>query len=228
MVVIAYVRHGKRNSTPETIFRDGSPGTIPCFLTEEGVEQAHKAGKELARLHVIHLVASPLDRTLQTASIINYEYFVKTGTHLEIEFPEPLLIERQAGKLNNGPVPGGIPWLEFRNNQARTGYPDVEDFNSIKNRIERFVNKVQIKKRENGLIVASTHQDTVHAAAAQALGYDELNPMFTPGVPEGSITIISYRTGNEAKVIGDTEVMTYGSTHLSTDEVKNVETLLRN
>ncbi len=228
MVVIAYVRHGKRNSTPETIFRDGSPGTIPCFLTEEGVEQAHKAGKELARLHVIHLVASPLDRTLQTASIINYEYFVKTGTHLEIEFPEPLLIERQAGKLNNGPVPGGIPWLEFRNNQARTGYPDIEHFDSIKNRIERFVNKLQTKREENGLIVASTHQDTIHAAVAQALGYDERNPMFTPGVPEGSITIISYRTGNNGKEARDPDVVAYGNTHLTADDIKNVNTLLRN
>lgn len=226
MVVIAYVRHGKRDSTPETIFRDGSPGTIPCFLTEEGTVQAHQTGKELSKLNIIRIIASPLDRALQTASLIGYEYFTKTGIYLKIEFPEQLLIERQAGKLNNGPVPGGIPWLDFRNNQARTGYPDVESFDSIKNRIGRFVNKVQMKRSANGLVVASTHQDTVHAAVAQALGYDELNSMFTPGVPEGSITIISYGAGANVRQ-EKPRVITYGTTHLSESEIKQVEEVLR-
>ena len=38
MRVIAYVRHGERDSTPATMFRDGSPGTIPCFLTPVGID----------------------------------------------------------------------------------------------------------------------------------------------------------------------------------------------
>lgn len=226
MVVIAYVRHGKRDSTPETIFRDGSPGTIPCFLTKEGTMQAHQAGKELSKLNISRIISSPLDRALQTASLIDYEYFTKTGIYLNIEFPEHLLIERQAGKLNNGPVPGGVPWLDFRNSQARTGYPDLEPFDRIKRRIERFVNKVQMKKSAGGLIVASTHQDTIHAAVAQALGYDELNAMFNPGVTEGSITIISYGAGANARK-EKPMIITYGNTRLSESEIKQIEELLR-
>lgn len=201
MAIIAYVRHGERDSTPATIFRDGSPGTIPCSLTEKGREQAIAAGRALSAFEVSQIVASPLLRTHYTAECIQYELKQNTGKSITIVF-DPLLIERQVGALNNGPVPNGLKWEEFRAIQAETGYPDIEHFDSIKSRVGRFIDDMSIAQSrvDKGLIVVATHQDTIHAAVASAIGTTELDPMFTPGVPQGSITVISY-SDDKAKLV---------------------------
>ncbi len=220
MVVIAYVRHGERDSTPATIFRDGSPGTIPCSLTEKGVGQAIDAGRALSAFEVSQIVASPLLRTHYTADCIQYELKQNTGKAIAVTF-EPLLMERQVGSLNNGPVPNGLKWEEYRAIQAKTGYPDIESFDSIKSRTERFVQNVSAAQaaRNNGLVVVATHQDTVHAAVASALGTTELDHIFVPGVPQGSITVISY-SNSKAKVL------TYGALpedgHLSDEDIAKI------
>lgn len=62
---IIFVRHGQ---TGENVAKRHQPASTP--LTLIGRKQAVTAGQKLAQIGVTHVVASPLVRTLQTASLI--------------------------------------------------------------------------------------------------------------------------------------------------------------
>jgi broad specificity phosphatase PhoE len=119
-----------------------------------------------------------------------------------------------------------VPWVEFRNGQAEKGYPDIEAFDSIKGRVVKFAEKLfELDRSGDGLVVATTHQDTVHAAIAQALGYDELNAAFNPGVKDASITVIFYNKSGGSKL--NAEVIAQGEVDLSKAQSREISRLIR-
>ena len=221
-LVVAYVRHGKRDTDG---FNDGSAGTRPSFLTEAGVQQVVGAGNELRKIDdVSHFIATPLPRTLQTATIMQAQYLDRGFVPIKIE---PALIERQVAKeLNNGLIPYGMKWVDFRTQQAVSGYPDIEHFSNIKERVQGFVDRISETATASGLIVAAVHQDVVHAAVAGASNTDELDPRFNPGVNEASFTVIVYEKPVSGMLRAHVEV--YNETQLSRHEVEAISGLLRN
>ena len=64
---IYVMRHGEteRNRINHVLGRSNLP------LNETGLSQADQAGKELANIHFDRIIASPMKRTLQTASAVN-------------------------------------------------------------------------------------------------------------------------------------------------------------
>jgi probable phosphoglycerate mutase len=78
--MIYLIRHGETILTPDRKF--SGVGTLDPELTQTGLEQAERVAKEVAKLDPEVLVASPLQRTKQTAQAI-----AKT-TGLEIVFDE--------------------------------------------------------------------------------------------------------------------------------------------
>ena len=219
MAVVAYVRHGQREPDSRGAFRGEGAGTLQCGITEEGIRQAHRVGKELTKLTVAMLFSSPLQMARETADIIKDEYFSARGS-LRVELDESL-IERQVGRLSNRPMPGDAGWIEFRNAQARANYPDIESFISIKHRVVVFSNKIARRHdAELGVIVAVTHQDVIHAAVGLAYGYNELNGHLNPGVDEGSLTVISYKPSKAS-------VMLENKAELSKADVNMLSQLLR-
>ena len=77
MKTLFFVRHGE---TEWNVIRR-MQGQSNSDLTELGKQQADTHGRFLAGLDVDHLVASPLDRTRQTATIINQ--FLQLDIHYE-------------------------------------------------------------------------------------------------------------------------------------------------
>ena len=62
---VIFLRHGQ---TDENVARRHQPNKTP--LSPEGVEQVRTVAKQFADIGVSHIIASPHNRTLQTASIV--------------------------------------------------------------------------------------------------------------------------------------------------------------
>ena len=76
--MIYFIRHGETILTPSRKF--SGTGALDPELTEDGLAQAERVAKEVAKLKPEVLVASPLQRTRQTAEAIS------RATSLEITF----------------------------------------------------------------------------------------------------------------------------------------------
>lgn len=183
---VIYARHGLRQG--KGIFDDGRPGSQPKPLTEVGAAQAEKLGEILSIVRGIDKIfTSPVLRAVQTANVIGLVYAKLTGSTIEI-IHEPLLTERGNGVLQGQPIPDGMTFFEFRRQQAERGYPDIESYVSVMDRLYAFLDR----HLHSETIIAVTHQDVIHAAIAEAYGISETSAVFNPGVQEGSATVISY------------------------------------
>jgi len=225
MPVVFYPRHGDRDSPPKTLIRGGGPGAEPCSLTPEGVRQAMKLGDMLSNFKVDLLVTSPLTRAYYTADLIKYRYYKNTGRTLTI-VPEPLLAERLSDKLDNGPIPNNMSVPDFLRDQARRGYPDIEPFDAMKRRVSRFLSELYPERRATKVVVAVTHKDVIHAAVSLATGMSELDPELDPGVPQGSLTAISYTP--KVRLHTDQQVVRlFGATELTPLSINSLKSIIR-
>ena len=72
--MIIFLRHGQAENNTKKILAGRTPG---INLTETGREQAEQAGAMLKSLNVSSIYSSPIDRAMQTASIV--------GKHCDVE-----------------------------------------------------------------------------------------------------------------------------------------------
>ena len=99
--VIYLVRHGLTRSNKEKIYAGwGEEG-----LTEEGVAQAKEVAEKLKGRNISAIYASPINRALQTARILN--------KHLDVE----LIVEDGLKEMKMG------PWEGMSEEQLAVAYP---------------------------------------------------------------------------------------------------------
>ena len=214
MPVVAYLRHGDKVATRETVFRDGTPGTIPAPLSDAGIRQASLAGRALSPFEIRVLGSSPVLRAYQTAVGVQYELSAAASFNKGIILSD-FIRERAFGRFNNGCTPEGMAWVQLRAEQAAEGYPDLEHPDRINRRVEAYLQaSVPYALGLRGIHVAVTHQCIINAATSKVLGVNELDERFDPGVPPGSVTVISYtfnpdKEANPARVI-EGELVAYG------------------
>jgi len=80
---ITFIRHAQVENPQQIIY-----GALPCFgLSKEGRENTKKKAVELAGIPYQKIIASPLERTKETAGIIQRESF----PNLEITFNESII-----------------------------------------------------------------------------------------------------------------------------------------
>jgi uncharacterized phosphatase len=95
MKKLYFIRHGQSVMNTQKLWA----GVTDTPLTEEGRQQAKRAGKEAKKLNIDLIVSSPLSRAHETARIIAKE----------IDYPNkkiiisPLLVERDGGKYEGQP-----------------------------------------------------------------------------------------------------------------------------
>jgi broad specificity phosphatase PhoE len=95
MKTVFFVRHGESHSNIAGLV-SGAESDVP--LTDNGRQQAKKAGEELKAKNVQLVICSPLSRTVETAEIIAKEL----GYDPTKIIKSPLFIERQCGIYEGG------------------------------------------------------------------------------------------------------------------------------
>ncbi len=142
MKKIFFVRHAQSQANADGIMA-GSEFETP--LTEEGKDQARKAGQYLKSSGVQLIVASPMQRTQQTAKIIAKEI----GMVPEAILTNPLLTERSFGPYD------GQPFAKYAQDVDRGSLTDgVETTAALFERVEKMFQWLA-KRPEKTILVVS-------------------------------------------------------------------------
>ncbi len=151
-------------------------------LTELGRDQAEINGKFLSPLEIDYLVASPLDRTRQTADIINQ--------HLELEINyDDRIMEWQCGDWS-GEMWDDVSnkWPEefaaWQEDQFNYRGPDCENFPDMINRTSPFLD--EILALDHNRIAVVSHGMIGRVMVSTLLGHSP-EEMFRYGQPNDTI-----------------------------------------
>lgn len=191
--IFYFVRHGESIMNAKGL-RQGPDGS----LSEKGVEQAHITGERLKMHPIEAVIASPFERTKETAETIN-EHLKKPLRY------SPLLIERRnpseiVGKSVRDPEIGKIiDIIDKSYHDDNFRYSDEENFADLKERAKKALEFLAIQPEKTLLVV--THSIFLKMIVAYIVEGEKLNASlynklsFLNSSNNASITICEYRKG---------------------------------
>ena len=187
--MIIFLRHGQAENNTKKILAGRTPG---INLTETGREQAEQAGAMLKSLNVSAIYSSPIDRAMQTASIV--------GKHCDVEpISDNRLIELDMGKFTMIPYneifeKHGNVFLKFYEGSLEISHNGVESFAEVQKRVFDIVDFVKNKHKDENVVLV-THMDPIKAIIGKVLS---LQPevLFQLIIANASLNIIKYDDQN--------------------------------
>ena len=187
--MIIFLRHGQAENNTKKILAGRTPG---INLTETGREQAEQAGAMLKSLNVSAIYSSPIDRAMQTASIV--------GKHCDVEpISDDRLIELDMGKFTMIPYneifeKHGNVFLKFYEGSLEISHNGVESFAEVQKRVFDIVDFVKNKHKDENVVLV-THMDPIKAIIGKILS---LQPevLFQLIIANASLNIIKYDDQN--------------------------------
>lgn len=163
------VRHGKTTTTGSIL-----PGRTPgLYLSDEGISQAEAVANDLYRKLIdgkdprpkVHLYASPLERTQQTAEPIaktlNLELLTLEDI-LEADFGE--WTGQELAELRKLPE-----WKQVQETPSTFRFPGGESFVEMQDRVVNGLLKVK-DTHSGSIIICVAHADVIKCAMAHFLG----------------------------------------------------------
>ena len=187
--MIIFLRHGQAENNTKKILAGRTPG---INLTETGRKQAEQAGAMLKSLNVSSIYSSPIDRAMQTASIV--------GKHCDVEpISDDRLIELYMGKFTMIPYneifeKHGNVFLKFYEGSLEISHNGVESFAEVQKRVFDIVDFVKNKHKDENVVLV-THMDPIKAIIGKVLS---LQPevLFQLIIANASLNIIKYDDQN--------------------------------
>jgi probable phosphomutase (TIGR03848 family) len=186
MTTLILVRHGRTSANREGILAGWTPGVQ---LDEKGVEQAIEACARLAPLPIAGVVASPLERTVETAELIVGE------RDLDIAL-DPRIGECHYGDWTGRPLKDLVKdplWKVVQSQPSAAVFPGV-DGESLRDMAHRAIDSVHHWNEQfgpNGMYVMVSHGDVIKAIVSNALG-THLDLFQRVQIDPCSISVIEY------------------------------------
>lgn len=184
MTTLVLIRHGVTASTGHRL-----GGRTQAELSDDGREQARRAGASIAELPVRAVYASPLARTWQTAELI-----------AEAIGREPVacdgLLEVDYGRWTDRPLKSVARtklWPVIQSRPSLAAFPDGETIRGAQLRAADAVEQLVVRHKRD-MIVAVSHADVIKALVAFYLslpldGFQRLH------VAPASVTVLSLSVG---------------------------------
>lgn len=183
--VILLVRHGQTPTTGKVL-----PGRAPgLFLSEQGRQQAAKVADRLAELPIAGIYASPLERTMETAT-------PTAQAHRLPIVEEPGLLEGDFGDWTGAELIELMKLPEWQTVQQRPDefrFPHGESFVDIRDRMATTLDDLR-NKHLGDTIVCFSHADPIRVAVADALG-TPLRQFQRISIAPCSVSVIAYPEG---------------------------------
>ena len=178
------IRHGETPLTPMKKFSGDGP--LNPFLTEVGLAQAERVAAAVAELKSEIIIASPLNRTKQTAEAIS------RATGMPINFDESWL-ECSFGiwdGMSIDEVKEKYP-ADYQAWVSSTGFapPEGESYDAVSIRIDEALEQI-VSMYPGQRVAVVTHNGTIKTAAKLAIGAPDQS-IFHIDVSPCSITTIS-------------------------------------
>ncbi|MEE8824218.1 phosphoserine phosphatase 1 [Lentilactobacillus sunkii] len=168
MTEFYFVRHGQTAANAAGL-KQGTINSEITYLSETGKKQAESLQKGFDISFADQIIASPLQRTKDTATILNQ------SANLPVTYDKRLL-EISYGKWDgqkNADLMAQYPDLfDHTLNDVFPSYADVADgepFNQVIGRVDAFMTDVSEKYPDQSIILV-THGFTIKAAVLAAIG----------------------------------------------------------
>jgi len=188
MTVIYLVRHGRTNDSGKRItgYRPG------IHLNDQGLRQASQAAEFLNQFPIRAVYASPLERSMETASTIAAE--LKLRVH-PLDFLKEINFGDYQGKgeeLLKDPL-----WQMFQREPSSAAFPNGESVQQAQIRIVDGITKLTQSHSENDEIVCVSHCEVLRLALANLL-HIPLNHYMKLTIDTGSISKVLWNTDQQA------------------------------
>jgi probable phosphomutase (TIGR03848 family) len=200
MGTLLLIRHGRTDANANGVLAGRTPGVV---LDEVGRTTTESLAKRLEAVNIAQVVSSPLERTLETASIL----FTKD---VEIALEDRLLEcdygDWQGAKLSDLSVNELWPIVQQRPDEMI--FPNGESMNDMSSRacvaIREWDSKLSSSHGENVVWAAISHGDIIKAICADAMGLP-LRKFQSLLIEPASVSVIHYsEKGSAVSKLNDT------------------------
>jgi broad specificity phosphatase PhoE len=170
---LVLIRHGQTDYNVKHLL----PGQLPGIpLNERGQQEAQATAEAIRGLPLTAIVASPLERTMETAAFIN------AGRGLEIRQDRDLLDTNYgpfSGQCYDDLDKGNSAWIHFTTD-ARYAPKGVESFARVQQRVVEAAERWRMAPDVGEWVALVTHADPVKLIIAHYMG-----------IPLGSVPLIN-------------------------------------
>ena len=157
MGIAILIRHGRSTANVDGILAGRTPG---FGLHDSGREQAHTVARAFHGITPTSIHVSPLERTLETASIIFGDGFTTADALLECDYGT--WSGRRLADLTGDPL-----WERLHAQPSATRFPHGESIPEVAHRVIEYVGRTSA---DHGLHVFVTHADPIMMLAGHAAG----------------------------------------------------------
>ena len=189
MTTVLLVRHGRTAANASGVLAGWTPGV---HLDETGRGQAEKVAQRLSGIPLTTIVASPLERTQQTAEAIAQAQITQRRSpviEVDPDFGEcdyGTWTGLELAKLRKKPM-----WQQIQGHPSSVTFPEGESLIAMQ---QRAVDAVRWWNRTigpKGIYVVVSHGDVIKAIVADALGM-HLDQFQRIAIDPASVSIIEY------------------------------------
>lgn len=200
MSTLLLVRHGRTPANAAGILAGRTTGV---HLDEVGEKSAHELRERMCKVPVVHVVSSPLERTVQTANIV-FEH-VAHITHEEglLECDYGNWQGKSLADLGQDPL-----WKTVQEDPESMIFPQGESMLQMANRavgaIRKWDKQLVAQHGQDVIWAAVSHGDVIKAICADALGLP-LNNFQRIVIDPTSVSVIHYQeSGSAIRKLNDT------------------------
>lgn len=188
MSTVILVRHGRTKANADGILAGWSPGV---FLDEAGEAQAVAVAERLAPVPLAALIASPLDRTQQTADAIAVAQRADLPRHTDDRIGECRYGDwtgRALGELAKDPM-----WAVVQSHPSAAVFPgpEGESMREMQHRAVAGIRDWNGRLGDDAVYAVVSHGDVIKAVLADALGM-HLDQFQRITVDPCSVSVIRY------------------------------------
>ena len=184
------VRHGRTKANADGVLAGWSPGV---FLDEAGEAQAAAVAERLSALPLAALIASPLDRTQQTADAIAVSQRADLPRHTDERIGECRYGDwtgKSLAELAKDPM-----WSVVQSHPSAAIFPgpEGESMRAMQHRAVGAIRDWNARLGEASVYAVVSHGDVIKAVLADALGM-HLDQFQRITVDPCSVSIVRYTT----------------------------------
>lgn len=200
MGVLLLIRHGRTQANVDGILAGRAPGVV---LDEHGIKTAKELGTRLQDVPIAQVITSPLERTVQTTSLVFSGQIPVAHEERLLECDYGQWQGKSLKELTTDPL-----WTVVQQRPDEMVFPDGESMSEMSRRsieaVREWDTNLSNQHGSDVIWAAVSHGDIIKAICAHALGMS-LNSFQKIMIEPASISVIQYgENGSSVAKLNDT------------------------
>lgn len=186
MTTVLLVRHGRTKANADGVLAGWTPGVL---LDDKGEQQAATVGQRLSSIPLSAVIASPLERTQQTADAICSAQAGEPARHVD-----EAVGECRYGEWTGQPLKALAKsplWAQVQSHPSSVTFPGGESMLQMQQRAVLAIRSWNERLGESAVYAVVSHGDVIKSILADALGM-HLDQFQRIVVDPCSVSVIEY------------------------------------